>query len=397
MRPGAWTQALDRLDTAVNEILALDIQMAEPGELGECLVRFQATKNRLCAAETTMLAGFDRSQDWRADGSKSSAAWLAARCRTPRKVLAGLVRLGKRLRRMPRTRAALALGVIDQSRAEALARLADSPRQPVRDAFVEQEADLVGHACDLGEEELARALVYWRDAADPDGGEDQARKDHENRRVHLSQSIGGTWFLDGQLDPVGGAELAEALRRIEEDLFKADWAAARELHGDDTRIEHLARTGPQRRADALVDMARRAMAAPAGARLPAPLVSILCGYETFKGPVREMFNGTVLSPGQIAGLLTEADIERVVYTNAGRDISDLGRRARFFNAAQRRVIELRDRVCFHPTCDTSAEHSQMDHIEPFVPHGETNIDNGRPACRKHNNDRNQHDPPDPDP
>jgi len=390
---GVWAAAFDALDSAVNGLLGLHTTAAANGELGECLVRLQATKARMCAVETTMMSAFDRRQEWRVDGSRSPAAWLARRSKTPHQALQGLVRLARRLRRMPRTHAALTMGVIDQSRAEALSRLADSPRTPVQEAFQEHEADLVDYACDLDEHELARALGYWRDAADPDGGEDQARKDHDNRRVHLSKSLGGQWFLNGRFDPIRGAELAEALRRIEEELFKQDWDSAKAIHGTEVGIEHLERTPPQRRADALVEMARRAMATPADSRKPRPLISVLCGYESFRGPIREMFNGTVLSAGQIAGLLTEADIERVVYSGAARDISDLGRRARFFTAAQRRVIELRDRQCFHPSCDTSAEQAEIDHVKPAGQGGETNLDNGRPACGKHNNDRNRQQPP----
>ena len=45
--------------------------------------------------------------------------------------------------------------------------------------------------------------------------------------MHLSQGFGAMWFLDGLLDPVGGAAVADALRRIEDELFEADWADAR--------------------------------------------------------------------------------------------------------------------------------------------------------------------------
>jgi hypothetical protein len=392
-----WATAVDQLDATVDRLVELSTVAAADGELGGCLVRLQAIKARLCGVETKMLSAFDRRLEWQADGSKTPAAWLARRTRTPRTVLQGMVRLAKRLRGMPRTREALASGVIDQARAEALARLADSPRQLVRVAFRDDEPKLVGYARDLDEQDLATVLNYWRDAVDPDGGEEQAKKDFENRRVHLSQSMGGQWFLDGQLDPTGGEELAEALRRVEHELFKQDWDAAKQVHGDETRVEHLARTPVQRRADALVELARRAMAAPPGSRLPRPLVSVLVGYETLSGPVREMFNRTVLSAGQVARLLTDADVERVVFGPTSRDISDLGRRSRFFNSAQRRVIEIRDRECFHPSCHTSAEHCEIDHIDPWHNgRGPTNIDNGRPACRKNNNDRNKHPPPQPD-
>jgi hypothetical protein len=175
----------------------------------------------------------------------------------------------------------------------------------------------------------------------------------------LSQSFEGKRFLDGVLDPMAGAELAEALRRISERLHREDRQAAEAIHGKDCAEELLERTPSQRRADALGVLVRLAMAAPPGARKPDPLISILVGYETFRGPVCELFNGTKLTPGQVAGRISEADIERVVFGPAGRDISDLGRRSRFFNAAQRRVIEIRDRTCWHPDCDEPAERCDM--------------------------------------
>ena len=115
-----------------------------------------------------------------------------------------------------------------------------------------------------------------------------ARADHEARRLHLSQGYRGNWALDGGFDPLGGAVLDGALKRIEHELFEADWAEARARVGDGVGLADLARTPAQRRADAMVEMARRSAAMPAGARLPEPLFSVLVGWETFAGRICEL-------------------------------------------------------------------------------------------------------------
>src|SRR4029453_10563823 len=112
----------------------------------------------------------------------------------------------------------------------------------------------------------------------------------------------------------------------------------------------LDRTPAQRRADALIEMAIRARTAPKDGRRPAPLFSVLVGYETFAGPVLEMFNRTVVTPGTACRWLTEAYVERIVFDTPSRVI-DVGAERRFFRGALRRAIEVRDRRCFHPSCD----------------------------------------------
>jgi hypothetical protein len=184
------------------------------------------------------------------------------------------------------------------------------------------------------------------------------------------------------------------LGRIEQELFEADWAAARAEHGDAATACHLARTPAQRRHDALVEMARRAVTALADGKRPVPLVSVFVGYETFKGRICQLAGGTVITPGTVASLLDEALIERVVFDGPSRVI-DLGR-ARRFTGAVRRVLEVRDRGCTHGGCDLPTERCQADHIQPWSEGGSTNPDNGQLRCGYHNRWRWDHgdgDPP----
>ena len=153
--------------------------------------------------------------------------------------------------------------------------------------------------------------------------------------------------------------------------------------GDDVCVADLVRTPAQRRADALVEMARRAEAMPAGARLPEPLFTVLVGCETFAGRICELADGTVVAPGALVRWLDQSWVERVVFDGPDR-VKNVGVRRRIFGGATRRAVEVRDRECFDEFCDVDAEHCQIDHVQPWSAGGLTVDDNGRAACGYHN-------------
>ena len=143
-------------------------------------------------------------------------------------------------------------------------------------------------------------------------------------------------------------------------------------------------------------MATRARTAPADGRRPAPLFTVVVGLETLVGPILELFNRTVLTPGTVAPFLTEADVERIVFDGRSR-VLDVGPQRRFFRGALRRGIEVRDRTCFHPSCDEVPERPEVDHIHEASKGGQTTQDNGRLGCGFHNRWRYRHPDPDDDP
>jgi len=198
------------------------------------------------------------------------------------------------------------------------------------------------------------------------------------------------WFGDLRLDPLSGAIVAGQLRRIENELFAADWAEAKQRFGEHMTFTtaDLARTPAQRRADALVEMATRAGTAPVDGRRPEPLFSVLVGFESFAGRICEMADGTVVSPGSLVDWLDEAWIERVVFDGPSR-VLDLGAATRLFTGATRRAIQLRDRECFHEMCSEPAKRCEVDHIEPWSAGGRTIQRNGRMACGFHNRRRHR--------
>ena len=78
-------------------------------------------------------------------------------------------------------------------------------------------------------------------------------------------------------------------------------------------------------------------------------------------------------------------------------VIDVGAQRRFFTGALRRAIEVRDRTCFHPTCDEVPERPEIDHIHEASKGGPTTQANGRLGCGFHNRWRNLHPDPDDDP
>ena len=188
--------------------------------------------------------------------------------------------------------------------------------------------------------------------------------------------------MSGTLHPVYGTAVETSLGRIEHELFERDWAQAKAIHGDDTRLEHLARTAGQRRHDALVVMAMRAEAWHPGSATRRPLISVLVDWPTMHGRICELEDGTHLSVDQALHVLTVADVERAVFESPDR--ISVSKRARVFRGAERRKVELRDRHCTERDCEIGPEQCDVDHTKRYEHGGETVLGNGKLKCAHHN-------------
>ncbi len=339
---------------------------------------------RFEAFVTEATAAFEAGGEWAAEGTKTASAWIATRCRVPRRAARRRTRLGRTLRHLPRCAEAWREGRIgpDQARAIASAR-----RHRTEASMARDEEMLVSQAATMGFEDFQRALDYWKQLADPEGADAADEEKRAARNVYLESSFTGMWLGQMTLDPVSGSIVAGELNRLEHELFEADCALARERLGRTPRIDELARDGGQRRADTLVEMATRSRTAPADGTRPAPLFSVLVGYETVHGRICELENGTVLAPSSLEPWMQSAYFERAIFSLGTR--VDVSVRARLFTGGTRRAIELRDRICTHPYCYEPAETCEADHIEPYAEGGPTTQENGRLLCGFHNRLRNQ--------
>src|SRR3984957_1086395 len=372
---------LENLEAAVEALIASGAE-----NYGDCdsIERLHQIAARAESFLTEAIAAFEKSEEWAADGAKTATAWIATRCRVSRVATRRRVRLGRTLRHLPMVAQAWRDGAIGEDQAQAIAW---ARRRRTEAAMDRDEEVLVSQAKELGFEDFSRVLAYWKQLADPDGAEDSQEEKKASRDVYLTSSYHGMWLGQMTLDPINGAIVSGELNRLEHDLFEADCAQAKERLGRPGRIAELARTSGQRRADALVDMATRSRTAPAEGIRPAPLFSVLVGYETLHGRICELENGTVPHPSALEPWMDSAYFERALFTLSNR--IDVSVRSRFFTGGTRRAIELRDRICTHPHCYEPAETCQVDHIQTYAAGGLTTQDNGRLLCGFHNRLRNQ--------
>ena len=378
--------------------MELDVLTAALDQLGrsdpsayadqESIQALQRQLARLEAFTTEATAAFDTAGNWVPDGARNATAWLTTRCRLPRSQARRQVRRGRDLRHLPECAGAWADGDITGSHVDAVASLRN---EATEETLARDETMLVDQARSLRFDRFIRAAAYWRQLADPDSADEDAERRRARRDVYLVKSFAGTWLGAMTLDPISGSIVSAELERLEAELFEADWAEAREALGRKPNLLHLARTPGQRRADALVEMATRSMTCPQDGRRPAPLFTVMVGYETLHGRICQLADGSVLTPGSLLRWLDQADLERAVFA-PGRRI-EVGATARLFSGATRRAIEVRDRECTHPYCDVPSRSCQVDHVQPWAEGGPTTQENGRLLCPFHNRLRNQRPPP----
>ena len=371
------------LTAVIEELLGVDPGGLDDASLHDAVVTVERLTSRLAAARARLVSHWDARCVWAADRSRSAGACLARDVHCAPSTARAEVRRARKLRAMPGTRAAFESGELSMDHVDALCAV---NHEPLCELFARDEALLVEEGRRLTFDDFHRVVQHWRNIADDDAAEDRADRHQQGRYLRTAATLEGMLDLQGRLDPINGAIFKGELDRLERELFEADWAAARREHGDQARPEHLVRTAAQRYADAIVEMARRSAAMPPDARRARTLLTVLVGYETFKGRVCELADGTVLTPGQVAATLTDADIERIVFDTPSRVI-DVGTRTRCFTGALRRAIEVRDRHCTHPGCTVPAERCQIDHIIEHTAGGPTTQTNGRLLCAHHNRQR----------
>ena len=301
---------------------------------------------RLEAAEARVLARWDANRCWQVDGAHSGAAWLAGSvgCRSPSPTSACV-----RPERCARSRRSPPPGRLARSTARTSPPCSLSARRARRRRSSRPQGAARRRPHPVLQLLPARVPVLGQ-PADPDGAEDRAAAERAAREVHLSPSFDGMFFGGMTFDPVSGEIVSGTMRIIEQELFEADWAEAKERLGREPMIFDLRRNAGQRRADALVEMAIRARTAPVGGRRPAPLFTIVAGYETFAGPVCELWNRTVVTPGH-GGCVAGTGGDRASGVRRGVPRDRRGARAGS-SEAPCRAIEVRDRTCSTPRATT---------------------------------------------
>ena len=238
------SKGLGALAAELQDLAAQDPDRLSDATLAERVLVFRGLMDRLEGHWLAELAGVDARGAAGADHgvqAGSTAAWLRSRLRMSAGAAASCVRTARALYRGPLTQTGQALteGAISPAHAQVLAHgTQDLPAHLAAEA----EPVLVEAARRLDPPRLRRAVAHLRLVADPDGADTQAERRHQRRGLWLSPTWEGMVALNGLLDPEAGQTLLAALEPLARPSDAAD-----------------ARTGGQRRADALTELARRTL------------------------------------------------------------------------------------------------------------------------------------------
>ena len=354
-------------------------------------------------------------------GVTSTASWLRRQARCTPRAASATLRLARALHRgAPVTRAALAAGDVTAAHAgvvtEAVAAL---PTTLEAATVTAAETSLVDAARTLDPGALVLVGRRVHALLDPDGLEVDGERAQAARRLTLATTLDGCVHIQGLLDPVGGATVLAAL----------DPLAAPHPAADGTPDP---RTADQRRADALVALARSALDAGdlprtslgrphllltadvttivdvpgdagkvrtgsvGGARPPgappggdAPPGSV----AAVRTALRAALGHDVAPPAELAGvgpvagvcartLACDATVTAVL--TAGRRVLDVGRTRRLVTPALARALVVRDAgACAVPGCGRPQSWCDAHHIRPWSEGGPTALDNLVLLCRAH--------------
>jgi Domain of unknown function DUF222. len=231
--PIAQVQAGLAALTAVDAVELPDEQVrAEVLALLTCL-------NQVTGALLARIGAFDARDLARADAQRATSTWLVDFGSMSKRQAVRWLAYARLLTRLPALAEAARAGRVS---AEQLAPIAEL----VRHIGVEQVRDYDQILADLcasaGPAEVARACARIWALVDPDGAEPDPMDDFDRREITFSQ-LGTMLYIRGRLDPEGAAAVQAAV----------DALMRPPAPGDD-------RTAAQRRADAIVDLARGALA-----------------------------------------------------------------------------------------------------------------------------------------
>jgi len=238
------------LTAAVEELATQDLDSLTDAARAERILALRWLLDRLEGQWLQELAGVDARGAAGAEHDLqvgSTASWLRTRLRMGTSAARGGVRTARALFRGPLAETARALTDGELSPAHATVLTVATQEFPDH-LTVEAEPVLVEAARRLDPPRLRQVIGHLQLVADPDGAQAMAERRHARRGLWLAPTLEGMVALDGLLEPEAGQTLLAALEPL-----------ARPASADD------ARSGGQRRADALAELARRQLE---GGRLP---------------------------------------------------------------------------------------------------------------------------------
>lgn len=312
------------------------------------------------------LARFDADRGCLDEGCPDTVSWLKTRCRRSTGAAVEAVTVARRLPELPKVQEALESGQIGFQHA---AVIAESAEKLGSASLLNHQEELVGRAEDVDPARFRQEVKKVELKVDSERMAKEAEWAYRSRYLRLRTWRDGRVKLDGLLDAEGGAFVRTAL----------DAALG-------PRSKDESRSDDQRRADAFVDVARRALDGRSFGETgrQRPHVNVTVELETL-ARLRDQ-------PGSIAhaGPALYDAIERHLCDAAlcftvlhQGEVMLAGREHRTFSGPLRRALSLRKRHCEFPGCDRPAEWCEGHHLVPWILGGRTLPGEGCLLCTFH--------------
>jgi hypothetical protein len=362
---------MSELRSALDALVALDVHaMAEPVLLVGIEELLDA-KDRLDGVLATHLQAADVRAVTVAEYGRTTRSWLIEDQRLSPKEASRRMALARDLPAHPQTRTALLDAEISHAHAEVITGCMRTLPADWREIA---EPELIDAARQVDPTSLGRLCreLRIRSGADEDA-EAAAIRMHESRWARTSTTFDGMLHVEAMLDPEAGATLLAALAPL---LVPA---------GD---IDE--RSAPQRRADALTELAQHTLAhAPIpdhnGER---PTVTVTISYDELREQIRAGMlshanaNQTPISPETARRIACDAKILPVVLGGPSETL-DYGRTRRNWTKAQRRAAALRDKGCVFTGCQAPLSRCQLHHTIFWTNGGPTDLNKSAYLCTFH--------------
>ena len=205
-------------------------------------------------------------------------------------------------------------------------------------------------------------------------GEFQRREDRLKHGRSLSQPYDDDGMAEYRLrlDPEGSAVLEAILGPLAAPQPSTE-------HGSDLR------TSDQRRADALVEVCRRAAAAGGAAPATAKAaVVVTMGYQDLldRTGAGTTLTGELLAPETVRKMACDAAIIPAVLGSRG-EVLDLGRTVRLASPKQVQALWIRDKGCTFPGCSRPPAWCDAHHVWHWCDGGPTDLLNLALLCPRH--------------
>ena len=413
---------------ATQALAAEDLDQLSDGALVADTARLRQELDRLTGQWLRRLAAVDARGAAGADHDQpalSTAAWLRHHLRLGASTARSAVRTARALfgGALPATAQAVLEGAISPAHAQVVA---DGTLELPDHVKLNAEPVLLEAAGRLDPPRLRRLVGQLCQVADPDGADRARDRRHDRRGLWLSPTWEGMVAVDGLLEAEAGQLVLAALEPL-----------ARPHGADDPR------KGGQRRADALTELARRALEGgrlpTAGGVRPQLLVTVeldsllgrsggLGGDAGWAGPLdqqacrRLACDGAITravvsrrpaaapsrqppgapsgqgaggradhghardpsDPAQLQAHLRQAmTLLPAVIGGAPAQPLEVGRTTRVIHPSQRAALAVRDGGCVFPGCDRPLAWCDAHHLRHWVDGGPTDLANLALVCRAH--------------